>query len=255
MNKQNVTKVVAIIGTPVMERVLKTLSNYAVIDQSYDGLDTILMVSNVSTDPVDAIGEQQEDNHIVNFRAYTMDRFDSVMSRILKAHESDATEEQKEFFENLKDEEGAISPVRIVSRVGLSANYRESLQMSDPLVRGGKVECSISFTEPDENGVVYCNINNLRKVQPKVAKSKTLSLAALLGNVEEEVVNENVIKASDLTKDNFKDFIAQEGMVLADVVSAVKTKLNSDKATVAQIIEHLQAETASVTEDEEEEVF
>jgi hypothetical protein len=251
MNKQNVTKVVAIVGTPVMERVLKTLSNYAVIDQSYDGLDTVLTISNVSSEAMDAIGEQQEDNHIVNLRAYTMDRFDSVMSRILKAHESDATEEQKEFFENLKDEEGAISPVRMVSRIALSANYRESLQMSDPLTRGGKVECSINFTEADENGVVYCNINNLRKVQPKVAKTKTLSLASLLGNAEKEVVNEKAIKAADLTKDNFKDFITQEGMVLTDVVSAVKTKLNSDKATVAQIIEHLQAETAGVIEEEE----
>ena len=179
-----------------------------------------------------------------------------MFERILKAQEDGAEEKHVEFFENLKDEEGNFSAVRIASRVALSANYRESLQMSDPIMRGDKVKVAISFTAPDEYGVVYCNVNNIRKMQPKMAKAKTLSLASLLGETTEEtVVNETEgIKASKLTKDNFKQYIADKGLTLSDVAAEVKAKLKSDKATVAQIIEHLQAEP-TVGVEEEEEVF
>ena len=255
MNKQNVKKVVALIGSEVIESVLKTLSGYSPITKDLDGFDTVLTVSNVSSEAMNAIGEQQEDNHIVNLRAYTAERLDSVFERILKAQEDGAEEKHVEFFENLKDEEGNFSAVRIASRVALSANYRESLQMQDPIMRGDKVKVAISFTAPDEYGVVYCNVNNIRKMQPKMAKPKTLSLASLLGGIEESVVNETEgIKASELTKDNFKQYMADKGLTLSDVAAEVKAKLKSDKATVAQIIEHLQAEP-TIGVEEEEEVF
>ena len=56
MNKQNVKKVVALIGSEVIESVLKTLSGYSPITKDLDGFDTVLTVSNVSSEAMNAIG-------------------------------------------------------------------------------------------------------------------------------------------------------------------------------------------------------